>query len=1036
MLILGLDIGTTSIGYAYIDHDPASNRGRILRAGTRIFPETRDKDSAPLNQTRRLKRMARRQVRRRKERRQLLNKLLASRGLLPNFYSRDWVAAMAIDPYELRRRGLQERLDPHEIGRALYHLAKHRHFRGRELVEATDIAENDADEVAAQDERKTTLQELRKTHSTLGEWLAQRDPHQQRRRCVHAHRAVVREEFERLWAVQAEHEPLLRDDAYRAQIEHSIFFQRPVFWRKSTLGTCRFMPGEPLCPKGAWLSHQRRMFEKLNNLAFIGGNDRPLDQEERMAILEKLQTQAGMTWGGTRAALTRLFKSRGEPGAERRLRFNLEMGGERGLLGNPLEAKLQAIFGKDWAIHPHAQAIRDAVHDRLWSADYVEFGSQRVVILSQAEREKNRAEVARSFIRDYGISSEEAQKISQLSLSTGWEPFSTKAMQAFLPHLEAGVRFGSLLTSPEWEKWRNATFPGRERPTGEGLQRLPSPATRTERGRLAKIRNPTVVRCQNELRKVVNNLIQMVGKPELVRIEVAREVGLSKKQREETIIRIRKNEKRRREAAIDLEANGIAEPSRDIVEKWLLWKESGERCPYTGNHISFDALFRQGLYEVEHIWPRSRSFDDSFGNKALCCRDFNLKKGNRTPYEFLGDHAEAWSAFRTRLDGMMAKKGGVGMSPSKVRRFLAKEMPDDFANRQLNDTGYAAREAVASLKRLWPDLGPTAPVKVQAVTGRVTAQLRALWGLNNILAEDGKKTRADHRHHAIDALVVACVDPGLTNMLSRYWQAKDDPRAVAPALPPPWPTIRTDAQAAVADIIVSHRVRKKVSGALHKETTYGDTKNDVRPESVTYREFVTRKNVAALTRGDLASVRDKRIRELLQESVERRGGDPKKAFPPYPRLGHDGPEIRKVRLLHIQQLRLMAPVATGYADLGANHHIAIYRNPDGSVDFEVVSLFEAARRLTQREPIVRRQQKNGAKFVMSLAPGETIEAPEGKTQGVWVVQGVWANGQVVLLKAADAIGDTIRRPGAASLLREGARKISVDPIGRVRRAND
>jgi CRISPR-associated endonuclease Csn1 len=260
---------------------------------------------------------------------------------------------------------------------------------------------------------------------------------------------------------------------------------------------------------------------------------------------------------------------------------------------------------------------------------------------------------------------------------------------------------------------------------------------------------------QNELRKVVNNLIDLFGKPELIRVEVARAVGKSKREREEIQKANNRNKKRRKDAKNDLLENRIPEPSRADVEKWLLWKETRERCPYTDDHIGFDELFREGRYQVEHIWPRSKSFDDSFANKTLCRADVNVAKTNMTPFEYFRSDPERWAAVKLRVQGMVAKKGGIGMSPRKVKRFLAEAMPDDFTSRQLNDTGYAARQAVACLKRLWPDIGPNAPVTVQAVTGRMTAQLRKLWSLNNILADDGEKTRADHRHHAIDALAVA-----------------------------------------------------------------------------------------------------------------------------------------------------------------------------------------------------------------------------------------------------------------------------------------
>ena len=132
----------------------------------------------------------------------------------------------------------------------------------------------------------------------------------------------------------------------------------------------------------------------------------------------------------------------------------------------------------------------------------------------------------------------------------------------------------------------------------------------------------------------------------------------------------------------------------------------------------------------------------------------------------------------------------------------------------------------------------------------------------------------------------------------------------------------------------------------------------------------------------------------------------------------------------------MAPVSTGYADLGANHHIAIFRESDGKAAYEVVSLYSAARRLARREPVIRRHRENGATFVMSLAPGDAVEFPGGKMKGLWVVSGVWANGQIVMESATDAAHATTTRPAPGSLLRDGARKVSIDPIGRIRKAGD
>ena len=786
------------------------------------------------------------------------------------------------------------------------------------------------------------------------------------------------------------------------------------------------------------------MLEKLNNLQLVIPEQRCLDDEERQAILAKLQTQTSMTWAGVQKALKPLYEQRSQRGEEKRLKFNLEQGREKKLLGNVIEAKLATIFGEGWPGHPHQQAIREALPEHLWRADYEILGQQRVVIRTAKKRQECREQAARYFIEMFGASHEQAEKIKALKLPTGWEPYSTEALRRILPLLEQGVRFGEIINGPDLASWREETFPSHQEETGHGCDRLPSPKnSEQEREHIASLRNPTVARIRNELRKVVNNLIDMFGKPDLIRVDLARDVGLSKREREEKRTGMNLQEKRREAARNKLQERGISELSRDDIEKWMLWEECGHRCPYTGDHICFEALFQNNEFEVEHIWPRSRCLDDSFRNKTLCRKDMNIKKGNRTPFQCFGDDHDTWEAIKNRVNDMKAsKKGGVGMSRGKISRLLSKEeIPKDFTTRQLNDTAYAARQVVAQLQQLWPDSGPNAPV--QAISGRITARLRYLWGLNNILGDTGEKNRADHRHHAVDALTVACTHPGMTQKLSRYWQEKDSPRSIVqkPNLPPPWETIRNDAEEAVQAIVVSHRVRKKISGRLHKETVYGDTHKEERSKSgVTYQFFVTRKDVEALSQKELREqIRDDKVGRILRDWVDEHGGDPKKAFQSsYPTLGDDGPEIRKVRLLVKQQKKLMAPVNSaikGYADLDGNHHIAIYRLLTGKIDYEVVSLLEASRRLKTQEPIVRRD-RDDAQFIMSLSKGDSVELRKGNENKIRIVKIIAEKGQISVVDHDDATSKETKYSPRIKTIVENGKKVSVDPIGRVRPAND
>jgi CRISPR-associated endonuclease Csn1 len=183
-------------------------------------------------------------------------------------------------------------------------------------------------------------------------------------------------------------------------------------------------------------------------------------------------------------------------------------------------------------------------------------------------------------------------------------------------------------------------------------------------------------------------------------------------------------------------------------------------------------------------------------------------------------------------------------------------------------------------------------------------------------------------------------------------------------------------------------------------------------------------------------VRDEAVRRVLLDHLSAANCKPEKAYPPYPVVTPHGPEIRKVRVLTVQQKRLMVPAANGFADPANNHHIAIYRRVDGRADFAVTTLYEASLRLTRRQPVVRRERNDDARFIMSLSAGDSLRLLDGARAGVWIVCGVWAAGQIVLERATDAAHATTWQPTPGAILTAGGQKISIDPIGRIRPAND
>ena len=125
----------------------------------------------------------------------------------------------------------------------------------------------------------------------------------------------------------------------------------------------------------------------------------------------------------------------------------------------------------------------------------------------------------------------------------------------------------------------------------------------------------------------------------------------------------------------------------------------------------------------------------------------------------------------------------------KWNKFRQKEIDlDSFIERQLNDTRYISREVT---KYLEPLVGK---YHVQSGRGQMTAKLRHLWGLNGILSDSGEKTRDDHRHHAVDAIVTALSTPKALKAVSAASKYGHLNKLTIEQFPMPWEGFRQDAE--------------------------------------------------------------------------------------------------------------------------------------------------------------------------------------------------------------------------------------------------
>ncbi|MCL2877032.1 MAG: type II CRISPR RNA-guided endonuclease Cas9 [Betaproteobacteria bacterium] len=603
------------------------------------------------------------------------------------------------------------------------------------------------------------------------------------------------------------------------------------------------------------------------------------------------------------------------------------------------------------------------------------------------------------------------------------------------------------------------------------------------RGIMPDLRNPAVERSLTQLRKVINPIIKKFGKPDEIHIELAREVKKSVKEKKRIIQKNREQEKHRKEAIEELKKQfpefQANEPRRRDIEKYLLWKECRGQCPYSGVPISLSSLFGSySEFDIEHIIPYSISLDDSFINKTLCHVKVNREeKRNRTP-------CQAFAEDKGRYAAMLARVEKFDSSDrerlEKLRRFQVEDTAEfsDFANRQLNDTSYACKLAKGYLATLYGGVYDAEKrQRIIAVSGGITATVRNFYHMNRILGEGAtnaqsdqpvRKTRSDHRHHAVDAIVLAIISQGTIQKISRAaseYEGKNT-RLMYSGDADYWDGFLNDARRAIDGIKVTHAASHKVRGALHDETIYGRVKdcegNEIKGK-VSYR-----KKLDSLSEKDIKQIADDAVREIVKKKLSELGVynieteklDAKKlssAFSNkdnYPRMtcsdGTPGPQIKSVRChkdlktIDVGDSDHPRPVVSGN-----NHHVEILEVPDGKggVEWEgvCVSMLEAHQRKKNHLPVVQRDHGEGKRFVFSLACGDIIECKmeDDFPPQLYVIRSIPQSLQLAFVSLTTALQQKELKEKklwktkmVASLQFVGARKVTLTPFGEIRYAND
>lgn len=932
---LGLDLGTNSLGWFIVWLDEKNKPASLGQGGVRIYPDGRDPKSGTSNAAdRRDARSARKRRDRFLMRQQTLLNALIRHGLMPAD-DKQRKALVTFDPYELRAKALTMPLPAYHVGRALFHLNQRRGFQSNRKADKKD------DEKGAIKQGAANLQKMMAEAEapTLGAFLwlrhKEREGVRARNRSLgmkaeyefYPTRDLFKEEFDKIWEAQSRHHKSMNSEA-KAEIYNAIFHQRQL--REPTIGKCTLDPAsQPFekDPEGYRvarahpLAQRFRMLQEVRNLriAETGAKEKNLSSEQQDHVFLALTQNNNLSFDKIR----KLLKLPEEA------RFNLESERRDKLKGDETAERLsnKNLFGKKW---------------RAYSFE------RQVEIVEKLLNESGELELISWLEKECGVDAETAERIADAPLPDGYSRLGLRALKKLVPLMQNGADYA--------EASKNAGYDHSKRATGEILNRLPyygrwlqdavvgdGDVRHTKERQFGQFPNPTVHIGLGQLRRVVNAIIKEYGAPEQIVIELARDLKISEVQKADIEREYTKNQKKNEERKAKLAEIGIGQPTGSDLLKMRLWEELGDvvkLCPFSGRPISLKQLMSSEI-EVEHLIPYSDCLDNRAANKTVCFTSANRLKGKQTPYEAFG-HTKEWPEIVARANTL---------PPNKRWRFGedAREKINkngrDFLERQLMETSWLGRLAKQYLGSV------TDPNQVWVVTGKHTSLIRGKWGFNTLLPDHNftdAKNRADHRHHAIDALVVALTERSLLQKISSTYDSERDKIEV----PLPWKTLRDELKAVLDAMTVSHKPDHGVGGKLHDETAYGFVKE---PEKEEGRNLVSRKPLSSLTENEIDRIRDRRLRDKIREFVDqekKQGVKLSDALKKFMSAEHNDPHIkhgvRRVRLLHSKKPEYLLPLHRNgdeqpYKAYSAdsNLFIEIFEKADGSWDGEAMTVFQS-----------------------------------------------------------------------------------------------
>ena len=761
---LGLDIGTTSIGWAVLDLD----KERIHDLGVRIFERPEDPQNGDsLAKPRRDARSARHRLKRRRQRLNHLKKFFVDQNIL----TKDRVEKVLnctsdfnkLDVYDLRAKALTEELSPEELLKVLYQIAKRRGFKSnRKVVEESDKEGGRVTSALKANEKFLTDN----NYTTVGDALSRDEkfaPHKRNKRDDYTN-SFARDDFlrelefiiktQRNYALknipeQAINELIYGIDDGQVTNVNAIMYQRPFMTKElieRMVGNCTFEKNEKRAPKASYSFEVFRLASDLSHLVFI-----PRDTSKRQAKRENLEvrlspeqiskvidvakSQKSLTYKKVRstAGISEDYVPKDVRGKKKE---GDEFGEDNAFGGlkayNDIRSALKDL-PEDWAKIDNESAINQIAY----------------ILTTQKADEGIRAE-----LDSLPLSDKAKEAIIKIK-PTNFKAFghlSIKALQKITPHILEGMTYDKACEAAGYDFKKQSAS-------------------------LEQITNPVVKRAITQTLKVVRAIERKYGKPYFIKVETARDLAKNFKDRKAIENENKENQARNQSIIQTLNENGIVTPTGQQIIKVKLYREQNGVCLYSGKSIDFETMLRDdNAYQVDHIVPFSRSNNDGITNKALVLTEENQKKADRTPFEYFGADEKRWKEFAARVESIYKTRDVKtsdkatnainykynGYAMKKKQNLLLQDYKNDSWNvRALNDTRYITRFIQNYLRQNVDFAEGEEKQRVIAPNGTTTAYLRKRWGLAKDRAEDVL-------HHAKDAAVVAAIDQKIVMQANLY----------------------------------------------------------------------------------------------------------------------------------------------------------------------------------------------------------------------------------------------------------------------------